>query len=343
MIDVLIKNSDKHFRLNDSLKRELDVALYAVKEMNQDLCIVLDGHEGSGKSQASRQLGYYCAQILGSHFDRDGVYNIHNDLDKYIDSCNANGKYYISILDESRHVLNSKRSMSAEAVRFTNFLSECRSKNQIHIIILPSFHDLDRYIAQWRMSILITMKKTWFTDDKILLGGHRLELGHYKGYVNNKFLRKIYDQKGFGYPKKAEFEGRFDNVEVLTPEGLVVYENQKNLKMIEKYGSKEEPVNKYSFTDFEVKRAKINLLQRFLIVSHKYFDKNKGVLVISDGFLSEMFDLNEGVVSKYSHKRPKTFVNTDDHNYVVSDLSVDELFEKKYSQHFVNFFSVLKD
>lgn len=322
--EFVISETGEKFSFTPSLKENLDVALHAVKNCDQDLCIVFDGHEGAGKSKASRQIGYYCAKILGSKFDIDSTYNIHNDLDSYVDSCNVNGKYYVSILDEGRSVVNSKRSLSKDAQRFTNFLSECRSNNQVHIIILPAFNDLDRYIAQWRMSILINMRKLWVLDKKVELGGHRLVLGNYRGFVNDDNLRKIYDRKQFMYPKTPAFSGVFENVEVMSDKGLEAYTLQKSEKMIEKYGSSEEeklaaklakekelaekkPLtikDMYNLDKKHVNAYRYSLYRHFCKVAFKYYEPKTTRLTVDTNFLMDLFELPLHVINRSSFKRP---------------------------------------
>ena len=225
----------KGFYLNKKLKQELDIALHAVKNKNQDLVIVVDGQEGSGKSTASRQIAYYCSQALGSNFDVDGMKNIHNDLNKYIFNSSEGKKFEAHILDESRKVLNRKRSMAKEAVRFTNYLSECRFMNQVHILCIPAYHDLDRYVAQWRVGFVIHMSKEWRVDETVKLGGHELHLGTFTMFVNDGYLKHFYDQYGFQYPKKWIAKDRFTGYEVLSEEGNIAYDKQKYDAMQNKY------------------------------------------------------------------------------------------------------------
>jgi hypothetical protein len=306
MVKVVIKETGKSFNLDPNFKQNLDVALHAVKNHNQDLCIVFDGHEGAGKSQSSRQIGYYCSLVLGSKFDVDSTYNIHHNLDSYVDACNNNGRFYISILDESRSAVNSKRSNSNDSLRFTNFLSECRSNNQVHILILPSYSDLDHYISMHRMSLLINMRKVWVLDSSVELGGHRLVLGNYRGFANDVRLKMLMDKrKKFIYPRKPEFDGCFDNVEVLSDTGLVAYEEQKRLNMVAKYGIEAEKnalnavsadeefvasvQGVYNLSDRAVLGFKRALFKRFCFFSSPFYDYGTNRLNVSIDFLCDFF------------------------------------------------------
>jgi hypothetical protein len=128
--------------------------------------------------------------------------------------------------------------MGKEAVRFTNYLSECRHRNQVHIICAPSFQDVDAYVAKWRMKFLIHLDKEWErVDDPDYLSGERPVLGKYYVYDNNRFLRDKYDAGNYAYPKKWYARDRFSYIEPLTDEELQAYESQKEKKMREKYGT----------------------------------------------------------------------------------------------------------
>lgn len=230
---VKILCNGESFYLNKVLKQSLDIQISDIKNKNQDLVIVIDGKEGSGKSKKSRQIAYYCAQQLGVNF---GVDNIHFDLKEYIEGSLKGGKYSINLLDEGRKLLNKKRSNSREAVTFTNFLSECRDMRQIHIILLPAFHDLDSYVVLWRMDLLIHLEKYHVADLKSDIGW-RLVLGDYKVFDNNNVLKKFYNFK-YNYPKNYSIKDKFSNFEVL--EDFESYEIKKSLYTVKKYSQEEE-------------------------------------------------------------------------------------------------------
>lgn len=227
---------NKHeFYMNKDLKQNLDIELSSMKQSVQDCVLVIDGLEGSGKSKKARQIAHYCSQKLGSSFDYDGVGNIHNDINKYIDTSLDAGAFAVNILDESRNALLKVTSQSRSAVRFTNFLSECRALRQVHIILLPAYHDLAKYVVLWRMNFLIHLKKKMIPDAK-MDGGYKLILGEYVIYPNDSYTKYFYDEK-YHYNKKWSVRDKFPNFEVLSKKGLVAYENQKTALLSTKYGS----------------------------------------------------------------------------------------------------------
>lgn len=286
---MIIKVRDgKGFYLNKYLKQELDIALYAVKYKNQDLVLVFDGQEGSGKSTAARQVAYYCAMMLGSHFDADGVKNIHNDISKYIKSSSEDAKNSVHLLDEARKILNRKRSMGKDAVRFTNYLSECRFLNQVHILCIPAYHDLDRYVAQWRISFVVHMYKEWRVDERVEMGGHELRMGAFKLFINDSYLKHFYDQYGFQYPTKWATKDRFNGFEILSPEGEIAYDKQKYGAMKNKYvdevnaaSEKKNPTPK----DMAIKYHKVSMLHGKKIPAIVHSD----VLGVSERTVREYF------------------------------------------------------
>lgn len=300
MVKIIVEGK-KSFYLSKQLKKELDTALYAVKSKNQDLVIVIDGDEGAGKSQTSRMVGFYCAKVLGSFFDLDGVTNIHNSLEKYIKTSIDGEKYMVNILDESRKVLNRKRSTSKDAVRFTDYLSECRSKNQVHILLLPTYHDLDRYVAQWRMSLVIHMFKMWTPDEKVELGGHELHLGAFRLYINTDAMRYFYDQKGFRYPRQFICKDRFSNCEVLTEKGKEAYENQKEGLVKSKYLPEDDTRPEQLLTDKRLMTAfeRDRTLRKMSYNSGRLCNYIKDVYGVPYTQIAEFLKVDKSVISKW--------------------------------------------
>jgi len=236
---IHLKNKKK-FYLNERLKLNLDIGLHKVKNKNMDLVIVLDGDEGSGKSTLGRQVAAYCSQKLDFDFT---IKNIHFDLDEYVDSSIEGCKGQVNLLDESRAILNKKRSMSSSNVRFTNYLSECRVKNQVHILLIPASHDLDNYVVLWRMALLINVKAFNILDKNSEIG-YDFKRGDFVLYSRKK-MRPYYVNYLLRY-KYPHYEPKFDcgtfkPDEVLSdPEA---YDLKKNKFTIEKYKTRKEDEN----------------------------------------------------------------------------------------------------
>lgn len=209
----------------------LKILLDAVKQ-DDDLLIVFDGKEGSGKSKRMRQVGAYCADYLNSSFSME---NIKFDIQEYVDFSLKSDKYTVCILDEARNQLNRKNAMTKEVKRFTSYLSECRKKCQVHLIALPAYHDLDKYVVLWRAKAVVHLNK-WFEEDDSFEGGYKLKRGQYTLYINDKYLKDCYFYP-YSYPKRWETKGVFNNIEVLDHKQLEEYEQKKDNNMFERYHS----------------------------------------------------------------------------------------------------------
>ena len=237
---AMIKNRHgKQYYLDNKLKHNIDVLLDGARD-NDDLLIVVDGPERAGKSLFMRQIANYCAEKMGTYFSVD---NIHFSLKDYIDYSIEAPWYTVNILDEGRKILNRKSAMAAETVKFTNYMSECAKKRQIHIIACPAFHDLDKYIVNWRMKLLIHVNKS-FVEDPTTDSGYRLHRGDYIVYPVDNHLSKSYFYP-YSYPKKYAFQGRFNDIEVLKT--VDQYELKKDHNLLEKYHSskEQEKISKY--------------------------------------------------------------------------------------------------
>lgn len=220
--------------------QNLDIYLDAMAD-NDDLVLVVDGLERAGKSFRIRQIAKYCAQWLGTTFSDK---NVHFELQSYLDFSIESAQYTVCVLDEGRNVLNKKNSMSKINKKFTNYISECAKKRQVHIIAAPAFHDIDKYITDWRMKCLVHMHK-WYEEDTERKSGYSMQRGKYTLYMNDEYLKDSYKYP-YRYPKRWETIGVYSNIEVFTKAELDRYEKMKDVNMEKKYHSKsaEEELNK---------------------------------------------------------------------------------------------------
>lgn len=244
----MIPHPDGAFYMDARLYKKLQLAAHLCMQMNDDFVLVIDGKEGAGKSKLARQIGYVLAEEMKVSFN---INNIHFDLAQYIkfaeEGRTVKEKGRILILDESRNVLNKKRSMSRSNVLFTNYLSECRSNNQVHILLLPAAHDLDRYITYWRCKLFINVRKFWQEDEGSELG-FKLHRGSYVLYDPHKMQSHLHQALKYGvytYPDYARQEiCEFGDVEVL--KDIEQYEEKKAQARNEKYNLAEpEEKNKW--------------------------------------------------------------------------------------------------
>lgn len=245
------------FPFSKNLYETLRVWINALVKRNQDVVMLFDGKEGAGKSVFMRQVAAVCQLILYNEHKIHvplSIDNIHFELENYIDTAisHESKKGYIHILDESRAIANRKRSMSGSSVKFTNYLSECRSSNHIHLIALPAFHDLDPYVVVWRSVFVIHMEKYFDNSGE-------LQLGNYKLYMNNSVLKNVYYHKmKYLYPRKHKFSGKSENIEIL--DNINEYESKKAEARAKKFLASEEETN---FTDKQKSVVKRCVLELF--------------------------------------------------------------------------------
>lgn len=241
---VMVEINAKSWYENKTWLKNLDILLDAMKE-NDDLVIVVDGKERAGKSFRIRQIAKYCANYLGTSFTDENVFFT---LQDYIDFSLSKPFYTVCVLDEGRNVLSRKSSMTKGNKKFTNYLSECGKRRQVHIIAAPAFHDLDRNVITWRCKGVVHLIK-WFEEDTTTPSGYKLHRGSYVFYMNNDDLIRQYEFPYF-YPKHYEVRDSFSNVEIFTKEELDRYEEKKDVNMEKKYHSKyeEEQLGKYEQT-----------------------------------------------------------------------------------------------
>lgn len=218
------------FYMNKDLKANYDILIDDIMNHKQDAIIVFSGAEGVGKSQSVRQSALYMADKLGSPFDREGTGNVYSNMEQYMSAYEEAKKKGIigwsGILDESRAILGKARSSSKDVKGFTDWLSECRNIRGVHFILLPAYHDLTKYVALWRMRLLIHMTKE-YRENRNKESGYDLVLGSYKVYPNDDALKACYKEP-YNLPHRYAIQDRFPNVEVMTPKGLQAIEDQKD-------------------------------------------------------------------------------------------------------------------
>jgi len=220
---IIKLDKDKSFYMDKRLKMNIDIMIHCMRIHEMDGVLVIDGAEGAGKSKLARQISAYIAQKTNSKYGTD---QIHFDLEEYMMASLKGEIFTINHLDESRKILNRKRALGKEAVEFTNYLSECRSKRQVHIILAPAFHDIDSYIVKWRMSFCIHVLKKFIKVDSEL--GWDLKKGDYVIF-DRKQLVPFHEFRHLKY-KYPEYE----------PTDICQFKNVEALKDINEYNEKKD-------------------------------------------------------------------------------------------------------
>lgn len=128
------------------LKDNLDTAKRVIKN-DWDMIFAVDGYEGTGKSVFTMQCAYYCDPTLNI----DRIVFTPKDFQKAVLSAN---KYESVVYDEAYTGLSSRAAMTMVNRILVKMLAEIRQKNLFIWIVMPTFFDLDKYVALWRSRAL---------------------------------------------------------------------------------------------------------------------------------------------------------------------------------------------
>lgn len=189
---VKVKVNEDEYYMDGYLKQNLDIAKKVIRE-DWDMVFVVDGGEGSGKSVCAMQCAYFC----------DPKLKIESIVFTPAEFRNAilNSKPYQAIIyDEAYTGLSARATMTMINRTLVSMLAEIRQKNLFVFVVMPTFFDLDKYVALWRSRALINV----YTGDSF-------ERGYFKFF--NKTRKKdlyIRGKKFYNYNKPdANFYGRF--------------------------------------------------------------------------------------------------------------------------------------
>lgn len=163
-LTVIDRNIVQHTRtkifvqyLYDGLIERLVADMHDNIDDDYDNVIVIDGKEGSGKSN----LAYQICKIFDPDFNlEDGYIYDFNTFMRNISADNIKGKIFW--LDEATNLANSRDAMRRDNVNLVKVLQMMRSRGMSLVMCIPSINTLDVYIREHRVRYLLTtLEKSW--------------------------------------------------------------------------------------------------------------------------------------------------------------------------------------
>jgi hypothetical protein len=215
-----MKVTDKDYYMDGYLEKNLLTAKNVIKK-DWDMVFIVDGAEGSGKSVLAMQMAYYCDPTL----TLERIVFTPNTFRKAIIQAK---QYQAVIYDEAYTGLSARATMSMINRALVSMLAEIRQKNLFVFVVMPTFFDLDKYVALWRSRALINV----YT-------GENFERGYFKFF--NKTKKKdlyINGKKFYNYNKpESNFIGRFTDFYTVDKEE---YRKKKKESLLDREKKAEE-------------------------------------------------------------------------------------------------------
>jgi len=207
-----MKVTDQNFYMDGYLHNSLQFGKKSVYN-DDDLILLLDGMERSGKSVFAQQIGYF----LDPKFNLDKIVFRVEDFQHTVKTAE---KYSCIVWDEAFRGLSKRQAISKINKQVVQTLMEVGQRNLFIIIVLPTFFELDKYAALHRCKALIHVVRN-----------DEYKRGFFKFY-NYKKMKEMYvkGRQEYKYCVKCNFFGRFTNHYTL-PEDK--YREKKNTELQE--------------------------------------------------------------------------------------------------------------
>lgn len=155
---MVFDGTEQQFHMDGYTVNLLDTAKKVILK-DWDMIFAVDGAEGSGKSVLAQQLAFYCDPSLTV----DRIVFTPKELRQAV--VNAKPGQAI-VYDEAYTGLSSRAAMSIINRTLVSMLAEIRQKNLFIFVVMPTFFDLDKYVALWRTRGLFHV----YTDDNFQRG-----------------------------------------------------------------------------------------------------------------------------------------------------------------------------
>lgn len=191
----MVNLQGQEVHIDSNLKDKLD-NIKKILNKNWDCLIIIDGKERVGKSTLGMTIGTYLYPSMG-------VGNIASDGKEAIEKLGSLPDKSVLMIDEGSLIFSSKDAMRMEQRRIIKILNVIGQKNMVLIIVLPSFFDLNKYIATERARFLLHC-----------YSNKSLHRGRFSYFPTGKLIKLYYHGKknfnSYNYPS-ALFLGRFVN------------------------------------------------------------------------------------------------------------------------------------
>lgn len=238
---------DTSFYMDGYLQANLATAARVLRK-DWDMIFLVDGGERAGKSVLAQQ----CAKVLDPSLNIARICFTPQEFKKAVLEADS---YTAIIYDEAYTGLNSRAAMSLINRTLVGLLTEIGQRNLIIFVVMPTFFDLDKYVALWRSRALIHI----YTGDDFERG--------YFAFFNADAKKKLYidGKKYYDYKSiRPNFYGRFTN-------GYTVDEDAYRRK------KRESLTGRAQAQEDEAKRKEVDaaLLERVLAIGDKVPHKVK--------------------------------------------------------------------
>lgn len=204
---------------NFYIEPKLEVRLNRMVERleTQDVWIIIDGDEGTGKTNLATYLMWWFHCKIGRPF---AIENYHYDAEDLVRAM-QNDSNLMANWDEGALGGLSKQWYTKAQISLVQFAMTARVLHHIIIVCIPHFEEFDRYIARQRSVCLIHTLKKGKSDYRFM-------------YINEQKKKELYDllkkrNNTIYYSKFMDFGGSVPNVfdKIFTEEQKKFYDKRK--------------------------------------------------------------------------------------------------------------------
>jgi len=140
----MVKVTDKEYYLDGFAKQIGDQISKRVTTRKQDILVIFNGPEGSGKTNASFAMAYYVAWKTGRKFDHNNVFFNLDDMIKFA----GNNEDKIIVWDEAALGGLASDWTNAAQRKLKAMLMVCRKKRHVFFFNVPRFYRLSPDIIE---------------------------------------------------------------------------------------------------------------------------------------------------------------------------------------------------